>query len=242
MPKESYYRLFTLIRNEAAMINCVFNPLHITIDFEAAVKNALWNSFGVIPKGCIFHFAQCVYRKVQGLGLAADYNANNPPLIRKWVRRLMTLPLVPPLRLDQAFQAICEEAPQIPQADELHAYMLQTWMDPVAPLFERTMWNQFGAVDRTSNACEGFHSKLNAMLSRPHTSVFLLIELLRKTQLEMECFLRQYAFGAPPRRRRNRYENNDRALRRLMDRYIAGGICNVQQLLTYIDACSNRLA
>ncbi len=134
------------------------------------------------------------------------------------------------------------QAPQIPQADEMHAYMVRTWMDPVAPLFERTMWNQFGAVDHTSNACKGFHSKLNGTLSRPHASVFLLIEALRTTQLEMERFLRQYAFGAPPRRRRNKYENNDIALRRLMDRHFAGGIVNVQRLLIYIDASSNRLA
>ena len=51
------------------------NPGSWMIDFEPAVKNAVWAVFGqaVQVLCCFFHFMQCLWRDMQQQGLQARY-------------------------------------------------------------------------------------------------------------------------------------------------------------------------
>ena len=52
----------------------LFNEDRIVItDYEKAVFTVL-KQYGCHMQGCLFHFAQCVYRKVKNVGLADEYN------------------------------------------------------------------------------------------------------------------------------------------------------------------------
>ena len=79
-----------------------------------AVITAVRGEFGVEPSGCLFYFNQSILPHMASNGLQIQCNSNNPPDVRKTIRWLMALPLVPPLRIDQAFQAIVANVPQVP--------------------------------------------------------------------------------------------------------------------------------
>jgi hypothetical protein len=97
---------------------------------------------------------------------AASYNTNNPTDVRKTVHRLMSLPLVPPLRLDQAFQAVANSAPIVSGMDRLINYIRDTYIDQQTALFDRPFWNCFGMADRTTNSCEAYHRVFNERFHR----------------------------------------------------------------------------
>ncbi|KAG8175298.1 hypothetical protein JTE90_027112 [Oedothorax gibbosus] len=65
----TYERLFSVLKEK-----CQFNPDSVIIDFEAAAIIALKNVFNDVDiNGCHFHFAQCLWRNVQKIGLTTDY-------------------------------------------------------------------------------------------------------------------------------------------------------------------------
>jgi hypothetical protein len=121
--ERTYSRLFTEIQRAAVNINCVFAPAVVHTDFEMATINAVTQVLNVIPTGCLFHFDQNIYRKIQAVGLQVSYNTDNAAGVRQWLRRLMGLPLVPPIRLQGVYAAITQHAPNIPEAALMHAYM-----------------------------------------------------------------------------------------------------------------------
>ncbi|CAF2618161.1 unnamed protein product [Rotaria sp. Silwood2] len=71
--------IYTLFSNElrtaAVKYDLVLNPKFITIDFEQSAIGALKNIFpNTTIKGCNFHYNQCIFKKIQDLGLQKDYN------------------------------------------------------------------------------------------------------------------------------------------------------------------------
>lgn len=72
--------------------------------------------------------------QVQSLGLTKQYL--NDDQARKWVRRIATLPLVPPSRISDVFHWLEEEAPSLPQTEDLHKYIINTWIDEEGAIFD----------------------------------------------------------------------------------------------------------
>lgn len=73
------------------------------------------------------------------------YNTDQPAGARRWLRRLMALPLVPVARIPAVFNAVVLAAPQIPEAQALHRYMTATWIDQQS-LFPPDVWNTYAIV------------------------------------------------------------------------------------------------
>lgn len=74
----TYISLLRAIQDICLDHNLIFDPDSFTIDFEKAMISAIAIVFpraGVI--GCLFHFCQCLRRKVQKLGLVAQYSENH---------------------------------------------------------------------------------------------------------------------------------------------------------------------
>lgn len=71
---ESTYRnLFIKLKTS----NPLFNPHLIKLDFETAAINACRKEFpNSIISGCNFHFNQCLWRKIQSIGLVKEYKDN----------------------------------------------------------------------------------------------------------------------------------------------------------------------
>lgn len=237
----TYSRLFRLLAQAAAAANQQLQPTCIHIDFEQAVVQAVRNEFQIEPSGCLFHFSQSLLRHLQQCGLQTAYNTNAPPAVRQWIRRLIALPLVPPLRIDQAFNAIVNGAPNIPGKDAMNNYVNDTYVDPHGALFPRDLWNCYGVKDRTTNACEGYHSVINSHFRQRHPDPFTFIKFLQQQEAEIERRLVQLQQGAPPRKRKAPYVLVDESLDRLRVQYFGAGIPSVARLLQYMDAVAHQL-
>jgi hypothetical protein len=114
---------------EATAAQLRLRPTTIHIDFEMAVMQSVRAVFGIEPSGCLFHFTQSILRHMQQCGLQTSYNDCNPPAVREWIRCLLAMPLLPPIRLDQAFRAITAAAPNIPGRDVMNNYVNDTYVD-----------------------------------------------------------------------------------------------------------------
>jgi hypothetical protein len=60
-----YWRLFELINSKALEFG-FFNPPKFNVDFESATIEAIKVKFSQAEiKGCLYHFLQCIWRRVQ---------------------------------------------------------------------------------------------------------------------------------------------------------------------------------
>ena len=70
----TYNRLFSVIKN----LQPQFRPSEWMTDFETAAINAIRVNFPqVAVSGCFFHLQQCMWRKIQNLGLANAYREDD---------------------------------------------------------------------------------------------------------------------------------------------------------------------
>lgn len=237
----TYRRFLRLMCAEAVARNMNFQPQVVHCDYEMAVFNAVSAELGVQAKGCMFHFDQSIYRHIQSIGLQVNYNTDNPPGIRKWLRRIMALPLVPPIRLPGVYQEIIRQAPQIPDVPIMHQYVDQTYMAQNGALFDVAHWNVFGTDNRTTNMCEGFHRALNEAVSVRHPSVYRLIEVFKEIEASNERTIAQLLMGAPPKKKKAKYVAVNEAIQRLVNDTFGRGIPTLQRVMTYVDSVAYQL-
>ena len=154
-------RVFELLEEKR-----VLNTHSILVDFEMASINALRDHFpNADIQGCLFHFGQCLWRKIQELGLRAWYNQprGEKSLLIKMFTALVFVPinLVP-----DAFNALLDSldagVDQLPT--DFLIYFEATWIGVVQrgkrrnPPFPIDLWNvKVRVVDdlpRTNNSVE----------------------------------------------------------------------------------------
>ena len=83
--QETYEWTFNLLKQKCAELHIEFNLTSVMSDFELAIIQAVQLTFPLTtPKGCYFHFCQCLTRKVQTLGLQVRYI--NDPDVRIFIR------------------------------------------------------------------------------------------------------------------------------------------------------------
>ena len=204
------------------------------IDFEPAIRTAIASILSeTVIRGCFFHFAQCIWRKVQDLGLVTAYKQNSS--LRKTVRRIAALPLMPLNALGRLWHLLRAQGPvDVPRMPELFDYVQTTWINNDA-LFEPRMWNQFeNNGSRTNNSVEGFNFRINNLIRIRRPSIFRLILALQRTQMQNEIGLARLMQGGRARRRQRRYRDSDVRLERLKDMLMADEI----DVFKYLDECS----
>ena len=69
---------------------------------------------------CYFHFSQCLWRKVQALGMADLYK--NDADTRNFIHKAAALPFIPPRFIRIAWILVESEAPKTSKADEFIRY------------------------------------------------------------------------------------------------------------------------
>ena len=133
----------------------------VVSDFEAALWVGIRNILpDVRMRGCLFHFDQCVYRKMLTIGLKTDYILDINT--RELCKQLMALPLLPAEHIPTMFDRLVsevEKAENIPKCQELVDYFRKTWIE--SNLFPIESWCWYGENVRTNNDLEGWHHKLN---------------------------------------------------------------------------------
>ncbi len=156
--KSIYTLLFNELRNITLKNDLILNPKIITIDYEKGAIGALKNVFPHSKiKGCNFHFNQCVFRKIQEIGLQQDYyNSSNddPVSVKRFVQESGALAFMPIQEINGLWCKIMDKFENIPHAQDFFDYFTETWIDNNC-LFPRCLWNyyQFDG-SRTTNGCE----------------------------------------------------------------------------------------
>ena len=236
----TYLRLIQLLQQRAVQVNLQLQPAVIHLDFEQAVMQSIRSEFLIESNGCLFHYSQSVLRNLQQTGLRVAYNTHTPPEVRTWVRRLIALAFVPPIRVDQGFQAAIANAPNVVERDAMNDSMRNTYIAQNA-LFSHQIWNCFQQRNRTTNVCEGYHHVINEKFRGSRPDPFKFIRFLQEQEGSIERRVVQLQVGAPPKKRKAADVRVDEALDRLNNQYFGARMSNVAGLLQYIDAVAHQM-
>ena len=102
----TYHRLLSLPITKCAERGYCFKPATIIVDFQLAVHNVVRTLFPASSlKGCLFHFGQALWKKLQELGLSAKYGKEDNG-VSKWFRLFIGTAFVPPPQAMTAYQLI----------------------------------------------------------------------------------------------------------------------------------------
>lgn len=97
--KAMYTLLFNELRTITLQHDLVLNPKVITVDFEKGAIGALKNVFpNSLIKGCNFHYNQCIFRKIQEIGLQQNYydsSNDDPTSVKRLVQETGALAFMP---------------------------------------------------------------------------------------------------------------------------------------------------
>lgn len=233
-----YSRMFCLLKDIANNFQLNFEPRIFHLDFEAAAISSIQDIF---PNsriiGCLFHFCQAIWRKVQNLGLTRSYRQNSD--FNKLVRRLCALPLAREMHIEDLWlNHIHAEAPAIPHVNELLDYYVRTWLDEDHAMFPRAIWNQFDNLGpRTTNHLEGWHHCFNKDVGKSHPNLYEFILSLQKHQdiLDQDLILLQN--GAAPKPMKKKYKELEQRLTALRQNIETDELTPLQ----FLDSASNFL-
>ena len=206
--KETYIDMFQLLQQR-----CSLSASRFQIDFEMATVKAVQQLFpNALVSGCFFHYTQCIWRKVQAIGLASQYN-RGMSVVQKVVRRLAGLPLLKLTDVQEGFYsiellvAILPPDSQIDQLEEqydervkdklnqLLVYVKRTWVNETAT-FPKEIWSRYGVQGpRTNNHVEGWNNRIKKAIKSAHPNFFVFVNEIKKEQKRIELKLLQLTTG-----------------------------------------------
>lgn len=223
---ETYVKLFRFVPDCSYSIGMCFNPQTFQIDFVRAAMKAINLVFpNANIKGCLFHFSQCIWRRVQKFGLQKEYdNADNENDIAKTVKRLCALPLIRPEEIDDAFEIIVGGAPDDPRVDKLLEYFFNNFFKE-SEKFSRVIWNHWETSGlRTTNHLEGWHFGFNRSVGISHPNLWQFIQKIKEEQIKYDLKITQLQKGRKVTKSNRKYTRIQARLRRMTSIYLSGGL------------------
>ena len=136
---QSYRHVFRIIKDECHAKNIALQPHSVTMDFEAAMISATRQEFPIASiHGCLFHFTQALWRKIQVLGLQQEYTENER--MQDCFRQYMALAFLPIDDVPLAFARVADNGDGLhPAFQDFMDYVHQQWIDNTnIPLL---LWN-----------------------------------------------------------------------------------------------------
>lgn len=247
--QETYEELFQNIIERCHDKNLSPDPAKIILDFEIAVFNSIKSCFGqeVSMQGCFFHLTQSTYRKIQDLGLTAEYKSDEE--FRIFCGMLNALAFLPISDVNDGMRELRAIVP--PGAEELVEYFDRTYVSGgyrhtrmnginlvlrrTRPLFAPCQWNVHEATlnndPRTNNQCEGWNNKFRHLVGHKHPSIWKAIQALQEEAATVKVQIAQHSVGNVPRKKNKRvYINLQERLKNLCQRYNNGNQTIIQFL------------
>jgi len=209
--QQTYHRLFEEMKNIG------WNPQSVHLDFEIATINALTTIFPKIKlRGCHFHFTQCLWRKIQDVGLASVYKQNED--IRMHVRKCGAMAYLPLDKIDDAWLIIQSNAPDDVKLSEFNDYFVENWLDSAT--ISKEMWNCYNENHRTNNIVEGWNHKFKTLVGRSHPSIWVLIEKLKTAAAESDHRLLRTKLNLDGTKRNKKYIKLDERIKRIIQNFL----------------------
>lgn len=149
----------------------------ITVDFQKALWSVLRQVLpGVKIKGCVFHWTQALWRKIQELGLQQPYCNDQGTYI--YLRKFMALPFLPEQEIPPMFQHLRQQATTAP-LQQFVAYVSEIWI--TNSTWPPSSWSVYMMATRSNNDVEGWHHGLHRRAAgRKNLNLYLLIDLLHQ--------------------------------------------------------------
>jgi len=214
--------------DEILHLNPNLNPRSIVVDFELAAIRAFQDIFqGATVNGCMFHFGQCVWRKLQSEGLSGRYRDDVDFATR--VKCLLGLAFVPVAEVIAAYETLIAD-PEFRDIDVICDYMEDNFIGRERrgvrgePRFAIQLWNQYSRVvqnlPRSNNSLEGWHNAFNNVVGFAHPTPAKLARKLQQEQHSSQLNRRQMELGVPAAKKKKLYIRINEALRTMVADYI----------------------
>ena len=178
-------------------------------------------------KGCFFHFAQAIWRKIQEHGFSKLYKESDT--IGKAVKCLVALALIPKEDVILGFGKIAESLPPDTPITEFLEYFEKTWLGTSGrlgrrskALFEKEIWNQYEQArigsQKTNNSVEGWHRAFQHGMGFAHPTLGKFLTFLRREQGWTEVKIARIEGGEKPRKDA-KYERTNDKLKNILEHY-----------------------
>ena len=204
-------------------------PESITIDYESAEISSFKKNFpDTTLYGCFFHFSQCLWRKIQLLGLKSWYRESNNSILIKMVQSLAFLPFDDVIKHFNAFlEFLNVEADEI--LESFFIYFEATWLGSFKrnkrkkPLYDIEMWNLYNRtienIPRTTNSVEVWHNAFQIRVNLKNPTLSRIISKIKKEQRNLKISIEQSLVGNFPRVKKNKYFEMNKRLIDLVKNY-----------------------
>lgn len=175
-----------------------------------------------------------------------------PHTVRRDVQRLMAIPFVPPVDVEDIFDAVVDDLDD--RVLGLATHMEQTYIRghrqlrrrrAVPPRFPKEVWNVHDqAVDnshRTNNVVEAYHSKFQKMIVVHHANVWKFLDELRAEEHDFHQVLAQVRAGHINVKQpvSKKYEMSQRRIHRLAEDY--ENYKERDEVMTFLEAVAYNL-
>lgn len=222
--EEAYERVFRALKN-ALPQRRRNGPDLVSSDFELAAINAFRQVFPAAEERfCFFHFSQALWRKMQELGLAQAYLAEDGTELRKEFHSCLALAFVDPAHVEQAFRRL-----RTAVSDEMRPFInyvgrTYAWSTPTRrPRYPFETWNVYQRTlrgeDRTNNSVEAWHRRFNALVGKAHPSLYAFLRSLNREEQYVAARREDIENGHPPPEKKALYKRNDERILRLVQRF-----------------------
>lgn len=210
--RNTYVRFIELVKTHIPE----WDPKLLKVDFEEAAISALKSELpGVNVSGCNFHFNQCLWRKVQSIGLVEEYT--NDESIRMHIRMCASLAHLPPGDVEDGWMMIMENSPENSKISLFNDYFVENWMD-ISATFPIEIWNVYEQRHKTTNCVEGWHNRLNK-LTRQKPNLFELIKILKNEALHWDYIYQRHSLNLSGKRRKSKYMQLDTNVQKILQVY-----------------------
>lgn len=163
--EETYVRLLTLIKEKLKIQIKKFKS-----DYELAIINAVSTVFPQAQiTGCYHHFNDAIWKFSKKIKLNATREGRNV------TRMSAMIPLVPANLIPEAWRQIIESGDNSPEMRRFRKYFESTWYPRHSP----ELLSCAGQRNRTTNALEGWHRRINARITK-NPNLYYFIYKLRK--------------------------------------------------------------
>ena len=190
------------------VLKAIKNLLHDEVKLQCVVANfetASWQAVQtVFPnvrlQGCLFHWTQAVWRKVQEIGLGTAYKKDDA--VHKYIKKIMALPFLPHEHIIPMFETLKGFATSS-LLQSLVSYVQSTWIDSI--IWSPDRWSVFQRSVWTNNDVEGWHRRLNHNARPAKLPIYMLINLLHQESLFVTLQARLLSENKLKRQQRHKF-------------------------------------
>ncbi|KAG8175700.1 hypothetical protein JTE90_007399 [Oedothorax gibbosus] len=213
-----YEEVFKILVEQCGTLGRDFKPQKVVCDFEEAIHIAVekvWPETEIV--GCRFHLTQSWWRKIQEFGLTKEYKDEDSE-IGKWLRLHFSLPLLPPEEVSEAFvDDLMTIQPRDPRTIRFSDYLTDTYVAEEARFPPHIWASNTMDSDRTTNACESFHSHFNETFENTHPNIFVFTEKLK--EFHIQIYVLKQSVGIPYISTNKKYLKKKNIMEKLLHRY-----------------------